>query len=154
MQIWMDGDACPKVIKELLFRAAIRTKTTMTVVSNHALTIPGSPYIKRWQVGAGFDVADNYIVETLQAGDLVITADIPLADDVVTKGGIALNPRGELYTSNNIKQHLARRNLNESLRSAQMIRGGPDKLSSKDTQLFANALDKLLRGTHHESRRI
>ena len=144
MQIWIDGDACPKVIKDLLFRAAIRTQTHMTVVSNHLLTIPGSPFIKRWQVGAGFDVADNYIVDTMQAGDLVITADIPLADDVVTKGGIALNPRGELYTLNNIKQHLARRNLNETLRGAQMVKSGPDKFSPKEIQLFANTLDKLL----------
>jgi len=144
MQIWIDGDACPKLIKDLLFRAAVRTQTYLIVVSNHTLIIPPSPYIKRWQVGFGFDVADNYIVETMLPGDLVITADIPLADDVVTKGGIALNPRGELYTTNNIKQHLARRNLNESLRSCQMVRGGPDKFSPKEIQAFANVLDKLL----------
>jgi uncharacterized protein YaiI (UPF0178 family) len=144
MQIWIDGDACPKVIKDLLFRAAIRTQTQLVVVSNHILTIPSSPYIKRWQVGFGFDVADNYIVDMMQPGDLVITADIPLADDVVTKGGTALNPRGELYTANNIKQLLARRNINESLRSCQMIKGGPDKLSAKEIQTFANTLDKLL----------
>lgn len=144
MQIWIDGDACPKLIKELLFRAAIRTKTHVVVVSNHTLTIPSSPYIKRWQVGFGFDVADQYIVDTMQPGDLVITADIPLADEVVTKGGIALNPRGEMYTANNIKQLLARRNLNESLRSCQMVRGGPDKLTNKEIQVFANALDRWL----------
>ncbi len=144
MQIWMDGDACPKVIKDVLFRAAVRTRTLLIVVSNHTLTVPPSQFIKRWQVGAGFDVADNYIVATMQPGDLVITADIPLADDVVTHGGIALNPRGEMYTSNNIKQLLARRNLNETLRGAQMVRGGPDKFSPKEIQVFANALDKLL----------
>lgn len=144
MNIWVDGDACPKVIKDLLFRAAVRTRTHLMIVSNHPLSIPSSVYIKRWQVGAGFDVADNYIVQTMQSGDLVITADIPLADDVVTKGGVALNPRGELYTANNMKQLLARRNLNESLRSCQMIRGGPDKFTAKEIQLFANTLDKLL----------
>jgi len=141
----MDGDACPKVIKEVLFRAAVRTKTYLTVVSNHTLSIPSSPYINRWQVGMGFDMADKYIVETMQPGDLVITADIPLADEVVTHGGLALNPRGELYTANNIKQLLARRNLNESLRGAQLIRGGPDKISPKEIQNFSNTFDKILR---------
>ena len=144
MQIWVDGDACPKLIKDLLFRAAVRTQTYLMIVSNHTLSVPASAYIKRWQVGYGFDVADNYIVDNMQAGDLVITADIPLADDVVTKGGVALNPRGELYTANNIKQLLARRNLNESLRSCQVIKGGPDKLSAKEVQVFANTLDTLL----------
>ncbi len=144
MHIWIDGDACPKVIKDLLYRAATRTQTYLTVVSNHSLIVPPSVYIKRWQVGSGFDVVDRYIVETMNAGDLVITADVPFADDVVTKGGIALNPRGELYTSNNIKQLLARRNINESLRSSQAIKSGPDKLQAKDVQAFANALDRLL----------
>ena len=144
MQIWIDGDACPKVIKDLLFRAAIRTQTQMIVFSNHPLIIPPSPCIKRWQVGFGFDVADKYIVDTMEPGDLVITADVPLADEVVTKGGVALNPRGEFYTSNNIKQLLARRNMNESLRSCQMVKGGPEKFSQKAVQLFANTLDKLL----------
>ena len=111
MQIWIDGDACPKPIKDILFRTAIRTQTPLIVVSNHALNTPASPFIKRNQVGAGFDVADRHIVDNMQAGDLVITADIPLADDVVTKGGLALNPRGELYSENNIKQLLGQRNL-------------------------------------------
>ncbi|HBI22297.1 MAG TPA: YaiI/YqxD family protein, partial [Legionella sp.] len=101
MQIWMDGDACPKPVKDILFRTATRTKIPLIVVSNHALSTPASPYIKRYQVGAGFDVADNHIVDHMQAGDLVITADIPLANDVVDKGGWALNPRGELYSINN-----------------------------------------------------
>lgn len=144
MQIWMDGDACPKVIKDVLFRAAMRTRLLLTVVSNHAVTVPSSPFIKRWQVGAGFDMADKYIVDTMQPGDLVITADIPLADDVVTCGGIALNPRGEMYTANNIKQLLARRNHNEMLRGAQLLKGGPEKLSAKEVQVFANSLDRLL----------
>lgn len=150
MQIWIDGDACPKVIKDLLFRAAIRTQTSMVVVSNHTLTIPSSPFIKRWQVGFGFDVADKYIVDTMNPGDLVITADVPLADEVVTKGGIALNPRGEMYTANNMKQRLAQRNLNESLRSCQMVKGGPDKFSQKEVQIFANTLDRLLAKTQQE----
>jgi uncharacterized protein YaiI (UPF0178 family) len=144
MHIWMDGDACPKVIKEVLFRAAIRTKKTLIVVSNHALTVPPSPFIKKKQVGMGFDVADNYIVDHLNPGDLVITADIPLADGVVSKGGFALNPRGELYTAQNIKQHLAMRNLNESLRSCQLITGGGAKISPKDVRDFANNLDTFL----------
>ncbi len=144
MQIWMDGDACPKVIKDVLFRAAVRTRLLLIVVSNHAVTVPPSQFIKRWQVGAGFDVADKYITDTMLPGDLVITADIPLADEVVTRGGIALNPRGEMYTSNNIKQLLARRNMNEVLRGAQMVRGGPEKFSPKEIQIFANVLDRLL----------
>lgn len=148
MHIWIDGDACPKPIKDLLFRAAIRTKTHLIVVSNHTLTIPASSYIKRWQVGFGFDVVDQYIVDNMKLGDLVITADIPLADHVVTKGGVALNPRGEMYTANNIKQLLAHRNLNESLRGCQMVRGGPDKLTSKDIQIFANALDRFIAKQH------
>ncbi len=144
MQIWMDGDACPKPIKDILFRTATRMQTTLVVVSNHALNTPASIFIKRCQVGAGFDVADNYIVDNMLAGDLVITADIPLADDVVTKGGCALNPRGELYTSNNIKQLLSQRNHNETLRGGGMIHGGPAKFGHKEIQKFANALDKFL----------
>ena len=144
MQIWMDGDACPKPIKEILFRTAIRTKTLLIVVSNHALHTPASPFIKRNQVGSGFDVADKHIVDNMQAGDLVITADIPLADDVVTKGGLALNPRGELYSENNIKQLLGQRNLNETLRGGGMISGGPAAFGPKEVQRFANALDKYL----------
>lgn len=144
MQIWMDGDACPKGIKEILFRAAIRTQTPLIAVSNHLITIPASPFIKRHQVSQGFDVADNYIVDHLNAGDLVITADIPLANDVVSKGCHALNPRGEMYTANNIKQYLTLRNLNESLRSCQMINGGPAKMSPKEIQNFANQLDRFI----------
>ena len=144
MQIWMDGDSCPKPIKDILFRTAIRTKTPLIVVSNHALNTPASPFIKRNQVGAGFDVADRHIVDNMQAGDLVITADIPLADDVVTKGGLALNPRGELYSENNIKQLLGQRNLNETMRGGGMISGGPAKFGPKEIQRFANNLDKFL----------
>ncbi|MDH5593512.1 MAG: YaiI/YqxD family protein, partial [Gammaproteobacteria bacterium] len=106
MDIWVDADACPVVIKEILFRAADRTKTTVTLIANQPIRIPKSQYIKFLQVQSGFDVADNEIVRRVQEGDLVVTADIPLADEVVTKGGVALNPRGELYTSTNIKSLL------------------------------------------------
>jgi uncharacterized protein YaiI (UPF0178 family) len=144
MQIWMDGDACPKPIKDILFRTAVRNKTLLFVVSNHALTTPPSPYIKRHQVAAGFDVADNHIIEQMEPGDLVITADIPLANDVVNKGGWALNPRGELYSINNMRQLLAQRNMNEALRGGGMISGGPPKFGPKEIQRFANQLDKFL----------
>ncbi len=142
MQIWMDGDACPKPIKDILFRAATRSMTLLQVVSNHTLITPGSKFINRTQVSQGFDVADQYIVDHMQPGDLVITADIPLADSVVTNSGYALNPRGEFYTSNNIKQHLMQRNMNESLRGSGLLSGGPPKFSLKDLQRFANHLDQ------------
>jgi uncharacterized protein YaiI (UPF0178 family) len=145
MQIWLDGDACPKVVKEIIFRAVIRTKTSLILVANHLVPIPPSLFIKRIQVSGGFDVADQYIVDNLQHGDLVITADIPLADLVVAKGGLALNPRGELYTASNIKQFLSIRNFSESLRGSGVVTGGPSALDSKSTQLFANNLDKFLR---------
>jgi uncharacterized protein YaiI (UPF0178 family) len=141
-QVWVDADACPKVIKEILFRAANRTKIIVTLVANQLIVIPSSPYIKQKQVASGFDVADNYIVEHMQAGDLVITADIPLADAVINKKGIALNPRGTLYSESNIKDRLATRNLNEALRSSGMLTGGPIKISKKDIQQFSNALDR------------
>jgi uncharacterized protein YaiI (UPF0178 family) len=144
MQIWVDADACPKVVKEILFRAANRTKTLLTLVSNHPLTSPPSPYITKIQVGAGFDVADDKIVEKLSPGDLVITADIPLADQAVTKGCIALNPRGELYSPSNIKERLAMRNLSDGLRGSGLISGGPPSLSKKNIQDFSNQLDKYL----------
>lgn len=144
MRIWVDADACPKVIKEILFRAAIRTKTQMTLVANQPLYIPPSPFIKTIQVPSGFDVADDEIIQNIQLNDLVITADIPLADAVVHKGAIALNPRGNLYTKNNIKQILSFRNLSMELRSTGIISGGPPKLSKREIQAFANSLDKFL----------
>jgi uncharacterized protein len=144
MHIWVDADACPKVIKEILFRAAMRTETSVTLVSNHALTSPSSPFINKMQVTAGFDVADNKIVQLATAGDLVITADIPLADAVIDKGCIALNPRGELYSPSNIKQRLSIRNFSDGLRGSGVITGGPAKLSKKEIQDFANQLDRLL----------
>jgi hypothetical protein len=144
MQIWMDGDACPNPIKQILYRTAVRTNVLLTVVANQLITTPLTPYIKRHQVVSGFDAADQYIVLHLQAGDLVITADIPLADEVVDKGGWALNPRGELYSKNNIKQCLSQRNHNETLRGSGMIMSGPNQFGAKDIQRFANQLDKFL----------
>lgn len=144
MRIWIDGDACPKVIKEIIFRAAVRTETQVILVSNHFISIPPSPFIKRQQVGKGFDVADNHITDNLAENDLVITADIPLANDVITKKAIALNPRGELYSANNIKQILAMRNFNESLRDSGMISSGAKTLSQREIQAFSNHLDKIL----------
>ncbi len=144
MRIWVDADACPKVIKEILYRAAIRTKTEMILVANQALYVPASAFIKTIQVPSGFDVADHEIVENIQPDNLVITADIPLADAVVQKDGFALNPRGNLYTKNNIKQILSFRNLSMELRSTGVISGGPPKLSKREIQAFANSLDKFL----------
>lgn len=145
MQIWVDADACPKAIKEILFRAAERTKIMVTLVANQYLMIPPSPYITLVQVGSGFDVADQKIVELCAPGDLVITADIPLAAKVVEKGGFALNPRGELYTADNIGPVLKMRDLMDSLRSGLTeLRGGPPVFNQKDREIFANRLDKFL----------
>lgn len=144
MHIWVDADACPKMIKDILYRAAVRTKTPMTLVANQPLYTPPSPFIKTKRVGAGFDVADQAIIEHAKKGDLVITADIPLADAVIDKGCIALDPRGELYTKHNIKQRLSMRNFNAELRGAGMITGGPSALGKKETLAFANCLDKFL----------
>ncbi len=144
MRIWVDADACPKLIKEILFRAAIRTKTELILVSNQALQAPPSPFIKKMQVSLGFDVADNHIVEKMASGDLVITADLPLAGAVIDKGGTALNPRGELYSKNNIKERLSIRNFNADLRGAGLITGGPPPLNKKQIQTFANWLDQFL----------
>jgi len=143
-QIWVDADACPNLIKEILFRAANRTRITTIFVANQSIRIPSSSFIKKILVSPGFDVADNYIVQHMQEKDLVITADIPLADAVIEKGGSALNPRGELYSPANIKQRLAFRHLNESLRSSGILTGGPLQISKKDIQLFSNALDRFL----------
>jgi uncharacterized protein YaiI (UPF0178 family) len=145
MQIWVDADACPKIIKEILYRAANRTHTFITFVSHQAITTPSSPYIQKLQVNVGLDAADDKIVALLAPGDLVITADIPLADLVITKGGHALNPRGELYSASNIKQRLSMRNFSDGLRSSGGVTGGPPKISQKEVQQFANCLDRLLR---------
>lgn len=144
MNIWVDADACPVVIKEILFRAADRTGITTTLVANRLLKIPPSANIRAMQVEVGFDVADNKIVEILAAGDLVITADIPLAAQVVAKGGFALNPRGEFYTTANIAERLAMRNLMEELRGNGLEIGGPSAFNQSDRQAFAAELDTFL----------
>ena len=144
MQIWVDADACPAVIKEILFRAAIRAQIQVTLVANQPLRTPPSPFIKSLRVAAGFDVADNRIVELAQAGDLVITADIPLAAAVIDKGGTALNPRGTLYTVENIRETLSLRNFMADLRGSGVETGGPATFSLSDRQAFANQLDRLL----------
>jgi len=147
MQIWVDADACPNVIKEILFRAAIRAHVSLTLVANQLLRTPPSPYIKALQVPSGFDVADSKIVQQLQSGDLVITADIPLAALVIEKGGHALNPRGEFYTIENIRERLAMRNFMDELRNTGVNTGGPAMLSLSDRQAFANQLDRFLTKT-------
>lgn len=144
MHIWVDADACPNIIKNILFRAAIRTKTPLTLVSNHALSAPVSAYISKLQVTSGFDVVDNRIIEHAREKDLVITADIPLAKAVIDKGCVALNPRGELYDEKNINERLAIRNLSTDLRSSGVMTGGPATLSKKNIQLFASKLDFIL----------
>lgn len=143
-QIWVDADACPKVIKEILFRAADRVGIQLTLVANQALPIPRSRYIRTVQVPAGFDVADNHIAQQVAPDDLVITADIPLAADVIAKGALALNPRGELYTEANIRQRLTMRDFMDTLRSSGVDTGGPPAMSQADRQQFANQLDRLL----------
>ena len=147
MRIWVDADACPNVIKDILFRAAERARITLTLVANQPMRTPPSQYIKALQVPAGFDVADNKIVELTEAGDLVITADIPLAAGVIDKGGHALDPRGETYTKDNIKERLAVRKLMDELRSSGIDTGGPAVFSNADRQAFANKLDRFLAGT-------
>lgn len=146
MHIWVDADACPAPIKDILFRAAERVGVELTLVANHALRTPPSRHIRAVQVPGGFDVADRRILEQVQAGDLVITADIPLAAEVVAAGALALNPRGQLYTEANIRERLAMRDLMDTLRSAGEVTGGPAALSNKDRQAFANQLDRLLAG--------
>jgi len=144
MHIWVDADACPNVIKDILFRAAERAQIPLTLVANKLLHTPPSRYIKALQVPAGFDVADNKIVQLVEPGDLVITADIPLAAEVIEKGGHALNPRGEFYTLDNIREFLTLRNFMDGLRSSGVETGGPAALSQTDRQAFANQLDRFL----------
>ena len=144
MQIWVDADACPKAIKDILFRAAERLKITMTLVANHTLQTPPSRYIQFLQVRSGFDLADNEIVKRLNVGDLVITSDIPLAYEVLCGSCHAINPRGELYSEDNIKDRLNMRDFMDTLRSSGIDTGGPSALSSRDIQAFANQLDRFL----------
>jgi uncharacterized protein YaiI (UPF0178 family) len=143
-QIWVDADACPKVIKEILYRVADRLSVPVTLVANQFLEVPRSRYIFSIQVAAGFDVADNHIVQQAKTGDLVITADIPLAAEVVAKGCQALSPRGELYTEDNIRQRLSMRDFMDSLRNSGVDTGGPASFSQGDRRAFANQLDRLL----------
>ncbi len=144
MKIWVDGDACPNVVKDILFRAAERKQITLTVVANQLIRTPTSKFIASVQVSDGFDAADNYIVKHLQENDLVITADIPLAAEVIAKHAHAINPRGELYTKENIRERLAMRDFMEEMRSAGQVSGGPAAFGIRDKQDFANALDRLL----------
>ena len=145
MTIWVDADACPNVIKEILYRAAGRMQMSLILVANQSLRVPPSPYIRTLRVPAGFDVADNEIVRQCAAGDLVITADIPLADGAIKKGAVALNPRGELYTQDNIGPILARRNFMDTLRGGLVEEvSGPPAFSVKDRELFANQLDRYI----------
>ena len=144
MKIWVDADACPVVIKEILFKAAERTKTQMTLVANHVINIPSSQVINFMQVSHGFDVADDEIVSRLNSGDLVITSDIPLADEAIEKGAICLSPRGELLTRENIKSRLNMRDFMDTLRSSGIDTGGQATLNKSDRMAFANHLDKFL----------
>ncbi|MGF1764699.1 YaiI/YqxD family protein [Aliivibrio kagoshimensis] len=144
MHIWVDADACPKVIKETLFRAAERTGLMLTLVANHSIAVPAAANIRSLRVESGFDVADDEIVKRIERGDLVITADIPLAAEVIEKGGLALNPRGELYTIETIKARLNIRDFMDTLRSSGIQTGGPSTLSQTDRREFANNLDRIL----------
>ena len=144
MQIWVDADACPNAIKDILFRAAVRTSTTVTLVANQYLATPPSRYIKSLPVKSGYDMADNEIVNRLNPGDLVITADIPLANEVIDKGGHAINPRGERYTKDNIKERLMMRDFMDTLRGSGVNTGGPPALTAREIQAFANQLNTFL----------
>ncbi|WKA63268.1 YaiI/YqxD family protein [Pectobacterium aroidearum] len=144
MQIWVDADACPNVIKDVLFRAADRTQTQVTLVANQTIKVPPSRFIRTLRVSSGFDVADNEIVRRVESGDLVITADIPLAAEVIEKGGAALNPRGERYTPDTIRERLNMRDFMDTMRASGIQTGGPSALSQRDRQQFANELDKWL----------
>lgn len=144
MQIWVDADACPVVVKDILYRAAQRWQRSTTLVANQMLRTPPSPFIRAVQVPRGFDVADDYIVQNAYAGDLVITGDIPLASLVLAKGAFALNPRGEHYTIETIGERLAMRDMMDELRSQGVDTGGPATFSQSDRRAFGNALDKLM----------
>ncbi|CFU86632.1 YaiI/YqxD family protein [Yersinia pseudotuberculosis] len=152
MQIWVDADACPNVIKEVLFRAADRTGMMVTLVANQPLKTPPSKFIRTVQVASGFDVADNEIVQRVEKNDLVITADIPLAAEVIEKGGIALNPRGERYTPDTIRERLNMRDFMGTMRASGIQTGGPNTLNQRDRQQFANELDKWLQQARNQAK--
>ncbi|MEN5016567.1 YaiI/YqxD family protein [Erwinia sp. Eh17-17] len=151
MPIWVDADACPKVIKEVLYRAAEREQMIVTLVANQSLSVPPSRFLRTLRVAAGFDVADNEIVQRAEAGDLVITADIPLAAEVMEKGAIALNPRGERYSEATIRERLTMRDFMDTLRASGVQTGGPATLNQRDRQQFANELDKWLQQQRKQS---
>jgi len=151
MKIWVDADACPAVIKEILFRAAQRSGLPLTLVANQMLYTPPSPLIRSIQVPRGFDVADDYIVAHVSTGDLVITGDIPLASEVLAKGALVISPRGEAFTADNIKERLSMRDMLDELRSAGVDTGGPAAFSQADRRAFAGALDRLLSKAKRES---
>ncbi len=144
MHIWVDADACPRVIRDILFRAADRVRITLTLVANTKRQHPRSEYINAVEVAAGPDVADAYIVDHAEPGDLAITADIPLAAGMIEKGGFALNPRGEMYTSDNVRGALSMRNFMDNLRGEGVVTGGPAAFGTVDRQRFANQLDSFL----------
>lgn len=144
MQLWVDADACPRAIKDILYRAAERLGIDLTLVANRALAVPPSAHIHSVRVAGGFDAADSHIESAVAPGDVVVTADIPLAAAIVAKGAVALNPRGTLYTADNIGECLAMRDMMDELRSSRAISGGPPVLNNRDRQAFANQLDRLL----------
>ncbi len=144
MKIWVDADACPVVVKEILYRAANRTQVPLILIANQMLRVPPSPWITAVQVPGGFDVADQRIVKEAQSGDLIITADVPLAAQAIAKGAIVIDPRGELLNASNIQERLAVRNFLDSLRSSGVDTGGPAAFSDADRKAFANQLDRLL----------
>jgi hypothetical protein len=150
MKIWVDADACPAVVKEILFRAARRTGVSLVLVANQALRVPSVPNVSTLQVQKGFDVADDEIVRRIEAGDLVITSDIPLAAEAIEKGAHALSPRGEELTPDNIRPRLNMRDFLDTMRASGVVTGGPSALGQRERQAFANALDRLL-AKHHRS---
>lgn len=144
VRVWVDADACPNGIKDILFRAALRTGTETILVANQAVRVPGHAYVRAVQVPQGFDIADNYIVQHIAAGELVVTADIPLAAEAMAKGAFALNPRGEMYSHDTIRQRLNLRDFMDSMRASGAHTGGPAPMNIRDKQAFANALDGFL----------
>jgi len=142
--IWVDADACPRAIREILFRAAVRREIPLTLVANHLLPVPKSPWITSRQVEQGFDVADATIARQVASGDLVITSDIPLAAEVIEKGAVVISPRGERFTPDNVRQKLNMRDFMETMRSSGVVTGGPAAPGDREKQAFANALDRYL----------
>ncbi len=143
-KIWVDADACPNLIKNVIFRLADNRQVDVVLVSNHFVKTPNSRFVSSKQVGKGFDEADNEIIALMSGGDLVVTGDLPLANDVIQKRGFAINPRGTVYDEENIKSHLSRRDLMEDLRDSGVVSGGPSALNKKNVQEFANAIDRLV----------